>query len=72
MKNDYQIGDRVGIYVGNHQGELSEGTVVAFLDLPGWGFRNYVIEVPTHIDPLLEVRCCFSMRSPPIPSEERS
>jgi len=64
---DYNIGDFVWIFVGNHHGEMSKGTIVATLDLPGWQFRNYVIEVPTSIDSLLEVRCAQTMR----PSDPR-
>lgn len=62
MKDDYQVGETVGIYYGNHKGELTEGKVVAFLDLPGWMHRHYVIELETSIDPLLEVRCSLGMR----------
>lgn len=62
MKDDYKIGDEVGIFIGGHQGERTKGTVVYLLDLPDWMFRNYVVEIPTHIDPLLEVRSAFSMR----------
>lgn len=58
---EYKVGDEVGIYIGDHQGERSAGTVVAILDLDGWSMLNYVIEVPTEIDPLLEVRNAFQM-----------
>jgi hypothetical protein len=58
---DYAVGDDTWIYIGDHQGERTKGTVVAILDLDGWSMRHYVIEVPTHIDPLLEVRNAFQM-----------
>lgn len=35
---------------------LLEGKVVAVLNLEGYSFEHYVIEVDTHIDPVLEVR----------------
>jgi hypothetical protein len=34
---------------------------VAVLDLPGWAFTNYVIEIDTHLDPLLKVRSALTM-----------
>lgn len=52
----FEIGDDAWIFLGHHEGNMTKGKVVAFLDLPGWGFRNYVIEIDTPIEPLLEVR----------------
>ena len=66
MIDTFEIGDDAWIWLSNHSGEMTKGKVVAFLDLPGWGFRNYVIEIDTHIDPLLEVRAPpLAMRKKP-------
>lgn len=56
MKTKYEIGDDAWIYIRDHEGERTKGKVVAVLDLPGWGGLNYVIEIETSMDPLLEVR----------------
>lgn len=60
--HEYAVGDDAWIYVGDHQGDMSHGKVVAVLDLPGWGIRNYVVEIDTPMDPLLEVRSASMMR----------
>jgi len=52
----FEIGEEAWIYLHGHQGEMTKGKVVAILDLPGWGHPNYVIEIDTPMDPLLEVR----------------
>lgn len=52
----FNLGDDAWIYLSNHQGELTKGKVIAELDLPGYGFKNYVIEIDTSVDPLLEIR----------------
>ena len=62
MFSDYKVGDSVWIWLYGHDGEMTEGKVVATLDLPDWMFRNFVIEIPTSIDPLLEVRNWMGMR----------
>lgn len=66
-RHDYKVGDPAWIYVGDHGGNMSKGTVVAILDLPGYNFQNYVISLPTSMDELLEVRSSSSMR----PSDPR-
>lgn len=58
---EYNVGDKAWIYIGNHKGKRTEGTVIAELDLPGYSFRHYVIEIPTSVDPLLEIRCGSSL-----------
>lgn len=65
VKDAYEIGDQAWIFVGNHQGELSAGTVVHKFVPHGWPENavHYVVEVRTSIDPLLEVRCPMSMAS---------
>lgn len=65
--HDYKVGDDAWIYVSHHRGEMTKGKVVALLDLPDYSYRHYVIEVPTSVDPLLEVRCSVTMR----PSDPR-
>lgn len=60
--HDYKIGDDAWIYVGNHEGQMSRGKVIAALDLPGYTMRHYVVEIETAIEPLLEVRDSTSMR----------
>lgn len=61
MKKDWKVGDTAYCYVGSNQGKLSEGKIVAVLELPGYSYLNYVIKIDTHIDPLLEVRCAMTM-----------
>jgi hypothetical protein len=52
----YKVGDKVCIWLPGHTGERTQGTVVYVLNLPGWLNPQYVVEVQTEIDPLLEVR----------------
>jgi hypothetical protein len=60
-KQDYQIDDEVWIFFGDHKGEAVKGKIVAFLDLPYYNFRNFVIEIDVGIDLMLEVRDAFCM-----------
>lgn len=60
MKTEYEIGDEAWIYMSNHRGKTTKSTVVHSFKLYG-GKTYYVCEVPTPIDPLLEVRCALSM-----------
>ena len=60
MKTEYEIGDNAWIYLDNHRGKTTKSTVVHSFKLYG-GKTYYVCEVPTSIDPLLEVRDPFSM-----------
>lgn len=60
MKTKYEIGDDAWIYVGNHNGEKTKSKVVHTFQLY-CGQTYYVCEIPTPIDPLLEVRCAMSM-----------
>ncbi len=52
----FKVGDDAWIWIGNHQGKLTKGKVIAELDLPGYSFKQYVIEIDTPVDPLLEIR----------------
>ena len=60
MKTEYEIGDEAWIYMSNHEGKTTKSTVVHSFELYS-GKTYYVCEVPTSIDPLLEVRDPFSM-----------
>lgn len=60
MKTEYEIGDNAWIYLDNHRGKTTKSTVVHSFKLYG-GKTYYVCEVPTPIDPLLEVRDPLSM-----------
>ncbi len=62
-QHDYKVGDDAWIYLGNHQGVMTKCKVIALLDnLPGWSFRQYVVEIDSHIDPILEIRSSSTMR----------
>jgi len=58
IKKQYEINDDVWIHIGN--GKLHKGKVVEYFDLGHIGrdrnIEYYVIEIPTSIEPLLEVR----------------
>lgn len=57
MKNKYEIGDPVWIYMAFHDGELTKGKVVHAFSLPSWCIpEHYVIEIETEVDPVLEIR----------------
>jgi hypothetical protein len=53
---ELSVGDLCWCYVGNHKGKLSKGKVVHILNLKGWPCKHYVIEIPTGVEPLLEIR----------------
>ncbi len=58
IKKQYELRDRVWIHIGGNK--LTEGTVVEYFDLGHLGqtrdIEYYVIEIPTEIDPIYEVR----------------
>lgn len=58
IKKQYEINDDVWIHLGN--GKLHKGKVVEYFDLGHIGrsrdIEYYVVEVPSSIEPLLEVR----------------
>lgn len=60
VKKEYAVGDSVWIYGVNRSNvKPVEGKVIKVVDLTnaGYGFGpHYIIEVPTHIEPLLEIR----------------
>lgn len=57
-KQTYEIGDPVWIHGVASSNNLVQGTVIKSLDLSAEGFMDtqYVISIPTHIEPLLEIR----------------
>lgn len=48
------LGDEVWIFVGNHRGEMTKGTIVHVFEYGT--MQRYVIAIPTGIDDILEVR----------------
>ena len=58
IKKQYEINEDAWIHLGN--GKLHKGRVVDYFDLRHAGYPKdlefYVIEIPTEIEPLLEVR----------------
>jgi hypothetical protein len=59
VKKQYAIGDTVWIYgINRSNTKPAQGKVIKAIDLSGAGYtyEHYVIEVPSHIEPLLEVR----------------
>jgi hypothetical protein len=63
MKTDWVSGDTVYIYIGDHRGHTSKGVILEVLDLHthGYSFPQYLIEVESSIENLLEVRDAFTM-----------
>lgn len=57
----FKAGDAVSIYLNNHHGLRTVGRVVAVLQLEGWIFEHYVVELEVGApDPILEVRDGFT------------
>jgi hypothetical protein len=59
VKKSYNVGDAVWIYGINRSNvKPVSGTVIKTIDLSGAGYsyEHYVIEVPTYIEPILEIR----------------
>ena len=58
IKKQYELNEDAWIHLGN--GKLSKGKVIDIFDLAHAGYNKdtefYIIEIPTEIDPLLEVR----------------
>lgn len=61
MKTRYEIGDKVWVHCGGEENPLNEGTVRAILKFSDYNMEQYVIEIPTHIEPILVVHDFFSM-----------
>ena len=58
---DLDIGNKCWCFVGNHKGKMSEGTIAAIVKLPGYRTVHYIVEIPTSVGPLLEVRDGYSI-----------
>jgi hypothetical protein len=61
VKQNYEVGDTVWIYgVSRIKNKITQGRVVKVIDLSDIGYTNvnnhYLIEIPTEIEPLLEIR----------------
>jgi hypothetical protein len=60
VKKSYKVGDTVWIYGINRSNlKPSKGQVIKVVDLRDAGYTvgdHYVIEIPSHIEPLLEIR----------------
>ena len=64
-KKEYAIGDAAWVFQGDHKGRLREGRIVHRFKLDGWTDEQYVIELPTEIEPLLVIREWWSMSPAP-------
>lgn len=59
---DLDVGSDCWCYAGfNHKGKMSKGKIAAIVSLPGYHRPHYIVEIPTSIEPLLEVRDGFSI-----------
>jgi hypothetical protein len=59
VKKQYAVGDAVWIYgITRSNTKPVQGKVIKAIDLSGAGYtyEHYIIEVPTHIEPILEIR----------------
>lgn len=60
VKKQYAVGDTVWIYgINRSNTKPVQGKVIKVIDLTSAGYTvgdHYVIEVPTHIEPILEIR----------------
>ena len=60
VKKEYDIGDTVWIYGINRSNvKPTAGKVIKIVDLRNAGYtvgNHYIVEVPSHIEPLLEIR----------------
>ena len=63
VKKQYAVGDTVWIYgVNRSNTKPVQGKVIKIVDLEGYSVGNhYIIEIPTHIEPILEVRTWHNM-----------
>lgn len=63
IKKHYNIGDDVWIYGITIENKITQGKVIAKIDLSTAGLLEpyYIISIPTHIEPLLEIRTWQTM-----------
>jgi hypothetical protein len=57
---EYEVGRKVWIHNGGKDNPLVEAEIVHKFKLD-WGSMNYVLEIPTPVDPILVVRDWFSI-----------
>jgi hypothetical protein len=62
---DLKVGDTCWIHGVGSSGNFTKGTVISIVNLPNYGFQHYIIEIPTHIDPILEIRDPFTVSDHP-------
>ena len=68
--DDYKIGDDAWIWIGNgSENPLTKGKVIHIFELYN-KVKHYIVEIDTHMDPLLECRNCVQMRRNGPPIEE--
>lgn len=57
VKKKYNVGDTAWIYgVSRTNATSTQGTVVKAFNIEGYSNTHYVVEIPTEIEPLLEIR----------------
>ena len=57
VKKKYNVGDTVWIYgIQRDNVKSTQGTVVKAFTIEGYNEVHYVVEIPTEIEPLLEIR----------------
>jgi len=63
IKKTYEIGDNVWVYGITIENKITKGKVIANIDLSTQGYEDlhYIISIPTHIEPLLEIRTWHTM-----------
>ena len=62
VKKKYGVGETVWIYgIRRNNDRSTEGTVIKVFNIEGYVDTQYVIEIPTEIEPLLEIRTWHTM-----------
>ena len=60
VKKSYNVGDAVWVYgINRNNTKPTQGKVIKIVDLSDTGHTDsphYIISIPTHIEPLLEIR----------------
>lgn len=62
VKKSYNIGETVWIYgINRSNAKPVQGKVIKTVELDGYTDTHYIVEVPTHIESLLEIRTWHNM-----------
>jgi hypothetical protein len=62
VKKSYNVGDTVWIYgINRSNTKPVQGKVIKIVELDGYTDIHYIVEVPTHIESLLEIRTWHNM-----------